>query len=183
MEMMDITQKKFRKCLLGFDPEQVEAFFQVMSEEIRRLKGESENLKRNLQTQELEIREHKDREMTIRSVLVNAQKNAEQTKANADREAKLIISEAEVKAEKMLREANERLMKMDQEISELKRHRVQFGAKMRNLLDSFRQILDEDGKEIIRKFNDGQPQKLRPITESIDGDQQGLAGHPGVPQM
>jgi cell division initiation protein len=183
MEMMDVSQKKFRKRLLGFDPEQVEAFFQVMSEEIRRLKGENEGLKRNLQAQELEIREHKDREMTIRSVLVNAQKNAEQTKANAEREAKLIISEAEVNAEKILREANERLMKTDQEISELKRHRIQFGAKMRNLLDTFRQILDEDGKETIRKFNDSQPQRLKPITESIDADQQRPAGHPGVPEM
>jgi cell division initiation protein len=179
----DITQKKFRKRLMGFDSEQVEAFFQVISEEIRRLKGENEGLKRSLQTQELEIREHKDREATIRSVLVTAQKNAEQIKINAEREAKLTVSEAEVKAEKILREANERLMKMDQEISELKRHRVQFGAKMRNLLDSFRQILDEDSKETLRKFEENQPQKRKPTVESIDDDQQRIAGNSGVPEM
>jgi cell division initiation protein len=180
MEMMDIKQKKFRKRMLGFDPEQVEAFFQVVAEEMRRLKGENEVLRRNLQTQELEIREHKEREATIRNVLINAQKNAEQTKANADREAKLIISQAEVQAEKMLQEANERLIKMDQEIAELKRHRVHFGAKMRNLLDAFRQILDEDSKETVRKFEENLLAKRKPITESTDGDQQRLAGNPGV---
>jgi cell division initiation protein len=172
MEITDIKQKKFRKSLLGFDPKQVEAFFQVMTEETRRLKAENEGLKRSLQTQELEIREHKEREATIRSVLVNAQKNAEQTKANAEREAKLIISEAEVQAEKMLQAANERHIKMDQEISELKRHRIQFGAKMRNLLDTFRQILDEDSKETVRKFEENQLPRRKPTTELTDGDQQ-----------
>jgi hypothetical protein len=61
---------------------------------------------------------------------------------------------------------------MDQEISELKRHRIQFGAKMRTLLDSFRQVLDEDSKETVRKFEETQLPKRKPITESIDGDQQ-----------
>jgi cell division initiation protein len=180
MEMMEITQKKFRKRPLGFDPEQVEAFVQVVSEEVRRLKGENEGLRRNLQALELEIREHKEREATIRSVLVNAQKNADQTRANADREAKLIVSQAEVQAEKMLHEANEHLIKMNQEISELKRHRLQFGAKMRNLLDTFRQVLDDDSKDTVRKFEEGQLPKHKPTTESSDGDQQRLAGNSGM---
>lgn len=150
MEMDEIEGKKFRTRLMGLDPREVEAFLQDMFEEIARLKAENENLKRESQAQELEIREHKEREKTIRDVLVGAQKNAEQVRTNAEREAKLIISEAEVKAEVLLQEANNRLVRIGQEISEMRRNRIQFGAKMRSLLDAFRQMLDEDGQDAFK---------------------------------
>jgi cell division initiation protein len=149
METAYLEQKKFRTRLMGLDPREVELFLQEVTDEIRRLKADNENLKREIQAQEIEIRGHKEREQTIRNVLVNAQKNAEQTRANAEREAKLIISEAEMKAEKILHDGNERLIKMEREISELKRHRIQFGARMRGLLDALRQVLDEDSGEKI----------------------------------
>jgi cell division initiation protein len=154
MDISVIEGKSFRKRLLGFDPDEVEAFLHELTEELRRLSEENANFKRDLEAQESEIKEHREREKTIRAVLVSAQKNAEQTKANADREAKLIISEAEVKAEGILKDAGNRLIKMEQEISEMRRNRIQFGARMRSLLDVFRQMLDEDGKETPRKFEE-----------------------------
>ena len=154
MEIQDLEGKKFRKRLMGLDPNDVEAFLQEINEELRRLLDENENLKRVVQIQEAEIKEHRDREKTIRAVLVSAQKSAEQIRANAEREAKLIVSEAEVKAEGILNEAGNRLIKMEQEISEMRRNRIQFGARMRALLDAFRQMLDDDGKEAPRKFEE-----------------------------
>ena len=154
MEIQDLEGKKFRKRLMGLDPGDVDAFLQDMNEELRRLIEENENLKRVVQTQESEIKEHREREKTIRAVLISAQKNAEQTRANAEREAKLVISEAEVKAEGLLNEAGNRLIRMEQEMSEMRRNRIQFGARMRALLDSFRQMLDDDGKETPRKFEE-----------------------------
>jgi cell division initiation protein len=142
--------------LIGLDPNDVEAFLQEITDELRRFTEENENFKRDLQTQESEIKEHREREKTIRAVLVSAQKNAEQTKANAEREARLIVSEAEIKAEGILKDAGNRLIKMEQEISEMRRNRIQFGARMRSLLDVFRQMLDDDGKESPRKFEENQ---------------------------
>ncbi|MGC9965108.1 MAG: DivIVA domain-containing protein [Syntrophobacteraceae bacterium] len=154
MEMSDIEGKSFRKRLIGLDPNDVDAFLQEISEELRRLTEENENFKRDLQAQESEIKEHRDREKTIRAVLVGAQKNAEQTRANAEREAKLIVSEAEIKAEGILSDAGNRIIKMEQEMSEMRRNRIQFGARVRSLLDAFRQMLDDDGKESPRKFEE-----------------------------
>ncbi len=154
MEIPGIEGKKFRTRLMGLDPGEVESFLQDMSEELRRLKEENKNLQKDIQSQELELKEHREREKTIRAVLLSAQKNAEQTKANAEREAKLIISEAEVKAEGMLKEAANRLIRMEQEMSEMRRNRIQFGAKMRSLLDAFRQMLDEDGRDAPRKYEE-----------------------------
>jgi len=66
----------------------------------------------------------------------------------------LIVSEAEIKAEGILNDAGSRLIKMEQEMSEMRRNRIQFGARMRSLLDAFRQMLDDDGKESPRKFEE-----------------------------
>ncbi len=156
MDIGDIEGKRFRKRLMGLDPNDVEAFLVDLTEELRQLRQENGDLKKDLQTLESEIKEHRDREKTIRAVLVSAQKNAEQTKANAEREAKLVISQAEVKAEAILNEAGNRLIRMEQEISEMRRNRIQFGARMRSLLDAFRQMLDDDGKEAPRKFEEKQ---------------------------
>jgi len=166
MEITDIEQKKFRTRLMGLDPSEVESFLQDLVEELRQLKSEIENLKRDLQAQELEIRGHQEREKTIRSVLVSAQKSAEQTRANAEREARLIVSEAEVKAEKILQDASDRVSRMEREISELKRHRIQFGARVRTLLDTFRQILDESGEEKVTATLEEKPdESARPADE------------------
>ena len=156
MELGDFEGRKFRRRMMGLDPADVEAFLQDINEELRRLTDENENLKRAIQTQESEIKEHREREKTIRSVLVAAQKNAEQIQANAEREARLVVSEAEVKAEGILNEANNRLRRMEQEIMEMRRNRIQFGARMRSLLDAFRQMLDDDGKEAPLKFEEKQ---------------------------
>ena len=156
MDIGDLEGKRFRKRLMGLDPGDVDAFLLDVSEELRQLREENANLKKDVQTLESEIKEHRDREKTIRAVLVSAQKNAEHTKANAEREAKLVISQAEVKAEQILNEAGNRLTRMEQEISEMRRNRIQFGARMRSLLDAFRQMLDEDGKDAPRKFEEKQ---------------------------
>jgi cell division initiation protein len=162
MEIGDFEGKKFRRRIMGYDPGDVETFLQDMNEELRQLVEENENLKRVVQAHESEIKEHREREKTIRAVLVSAQKNAEQVKANAEREAKLIVSEAEVKAEGILNEAGNRLIRMEQEISEMRRNRIQFGARMRSLLDAFRQMLDDDGKEaplvMEREAKSGEPE-------------------------
>ena len=162
MEIDEIEEKRFRKRLMGFDPGDVEPFVRDLTDELGRLKEENENLKRDIQTLDAALKEHRDREKTIRAVLISAQKSAEQIKANAEREAKLIVSEAEVKAEGILKEANNRIIRMEQEISEMRRNRIQFGARMRSLLDSFRQILDDDGKEAPQKFEEKQDNSEQP---------------------
>ncbi|MCL5406064.1 MAG: DivIVA domain-containing protein [Deltaproteobacteria bacterium] len=162
MEIDEIEEKRFRKRLMGFDPGDVEPFVRDLTDELGRLKEENENLKKDIQTLDAALKEHRDREKTIRAVLISAQKSAEQIKANAEREAKLIVSEAEVKAEGILKEANNRIIRMEQEISEMRRNRIQFGARMRSLLDSFRQILDDDGKEAPQKFEEKQDNSEQP---------------------
>ena len=52
MEILEIEEKKFRKRLMGLDPDDVETFLRDIIEEFRRFKEENQNLKRDMQTLE-----------------------------------------------------------------------------------------------------------------------------------
>jgi len=147
---VDIQHKRFRSRWKGFDPREVEIFLQQVDEDIQRLRHENLALKKDVQAQEKELKEYKEREKTIRNVLVSAHKTVEQMKANAEKEAKLIISDAELRAEKTLQGAHQRLAQLHEDISELKRQRIQLETKLRSTIETYQQLLDmekEDEKE------------------------------------
>jgi len=138
----DIQHKQFRRRLMGVDPKEVEQFLQMAAEEMAHQRMEAAELRRRIGEQEKELREYKDREKTIRNVLISAQKTVEQMKANAEREAKLIIVDAELKAEKMLQSAHQRLAQLHQDIAELKRQKIQLESRLRSTIESYREMLE-----------------------------------------
>jgi cell division initiation protein len=140
----DIQHKRFRTRWPGLDPKEVEHFCQELSEEIKTLKVENSDLRKDLLEQEKELREYKEREKTIRAVLLTAHKTAEQTKANAEKEATLIVAEAELQAEKILQAAHQRLARIHDDIAELKRHRIQLETKLRATVETYQHLLDAD---------------------------------------
>jgi cell division initiation protein len=140
----DIQPKRFRTRWMGLDTKEVELFCQQLNEENQRLKAENCGLHKNLQEQEKELLEYKEREKAIRTVLLNANKAVEQLKANAEKEAKLIVAEAELKAEKMLQGVHQRLAQLHNDIAELKRHRIQLETKLRSTIETYQRLLDMD---------------------------------------
>jgi cell division initiation protein len=146
----DIQHKRFRTRWLGLDTKEVNLFCQQLAEEIENLKIENSRLRKDLQEQEKELREYKEREKTIRAVLLTAHKTAEQMKGNAEKEAKVIVAEAELQAEKILQAAHQRLSRIHDDIAELKRHRLQLETKLRATVETYQHLLNvekEDEKE------------------------------------
>jgi cell division initiation protein len=149
-DSIDIVHRQFRKRWMGWDPNEVRALIQQVSEDMQRLKAENAGLRRSLQEHEKELKEYREREKAIRNILVNVQKTAEQMKANAEKEAGLIVSEAELKAGEILQGAQQRLAQLNDEIAELKRHRVQLKTKLRATIEAYQQILgleEQDEKQ------------------------------------
>ena len=52
MDIGDLEGKRFRKRLMGLDPGDVDAFLLDVSEELRQLREENANLKKDVQTLE-----------------------------------------------------------------------------------------------------------------------------------
>jgi len=143
---LDIQQKQFPMKFRGFDVEEVYAFLEVIREEMEELLRENANLKENVQRADVQVREFKDMETTLRETLMTAQQMVEDYKINARKEAELLIREAEVMADNMLKEAHEKVIKIHEDITDMKGIRRHFKEELRRLIENHLTMLNFDDK-------------------------------------
>ena len=139
---LDIQQQKFRTKFRGFDIQEVDLFLNQMADAFEALLKENENRKEEILRLQSEIQGFKNREDTFKRALLNSQKVIEQMKDNAQKSAELVIADAEVKAEKILNRAHNRLAQLHEDISELKRQRMQIEMQIRSIIESHTKLLD-----------------------------------------
>jgi cell division initiation protein len=143
---VDIQQQQFRVRFRGFDIREVDRFLEQTAETITALQEENIKIKEELRRLKMETQGYKEREETFKRAMLNSQKVLEQMKENARKSAEIIIADAEVKAEKILNRAHNRLSQLHEDISELKRQRVQIEVQIRSVIDAHSKLL-ELGKE------------------------------------
>jgi cell division initiation protein len=145
---VDVQQKQFRMRFRGFDVHEVDNFLEEIAEALEEFCRENKLQKEEIQRLRREVQQYEEREKSFKRAMMNAQKVLDEMKGNAAKEAELVVSEAEVKAEKILNAAHNRLAQIHEDISELKRQRVQFEVQFRSLLDSYAKVLDVDKEDI-----------------------------------
>ena len=143
---IDIRDQQFKVRFRGFDILEVDAFLEKIAEAFESLQLENGSLYKKIQRISLEIQEFKEREDSFKRAILNSQNVLDQMKENAKRTAEIIIAEAEVKAEKILNKAHNRLSQLHEDITELRRQRVQIEIKLRSILETHTKLLDI-GKE------------------------------------
>ncbi|QWV92073.1 DivIVA domain-containing protein [Geomonas oryzisoli] len=142
---MDIQQQQFKgKMLGGLDPEDVDAFLQVVAGEMEELIRENNDLKERLNRNATAMTEMEAREAQLRETMLAAQRITEEMKANAQKEAHLMISEAELKGERIVADAENKLVQLNNQIQDLKRDKLQFESGFKNLLDTYYKLLALD---------------------------------------
>ena len=156
---LDIQQQQFKTRFRGFDVREVDTFLEQMAEAFESLLSKNEKLREEIQKLELEIQGYKEREETFKRAMLNSQKVLEQMKQNARKSAELVVAEAEVKAEKILNRAQNRLAQLHEDITELKRQRMQIEVQIRSIIESHTKLL-EIGKEEF-KTKEEEDAKLR----------------------
>lgn len=145
---VDVQQKQFRMRFRGFDVHEVDNFLEEIAEALAEFCRENKLQKEEIQRVRRELQQYEEREKSFKRAMMNTQKVLDEMKGNAKKEAELVVSEAEVKAEKILNAAHTRLAQIHEDISELKRQRVQFEVQFRALLDSYAKVLDVDKEDI-----------------------------------
>jgi len=143
---LDIQQKQFPMKFRGFDVEEVYAFLEVIREEMEELLRENANLKENAQRAEVQVREFKDMETTLRETLMTAQQMVEDYKINARKEAELLIKEAELRADSMIKDSHEKVIKIHEDITDMKGIRRHFKEELRRLIENHLMMLEFDDK-------------------------------------
>jgi cell division initiation protein len=139
---LDIQQQQFKgKMLGGLDPNDVDAFLQMVAAEMESLIRENTELKEQARKVALHLEELSQREVTLRDTMLAAQRVTEEMKANAQKEAHLIVSEAELKGERIVAEAENRLLQLNNQIHEVRRQKLQFETNLKSLLEAHLKML------------------------------------------
>jgi cell division initiation protein len=139
---LDIQQQQFKgKMLGGLDPNDVDAFLQMVAAEMESLIRENTELKEQARKVALHLEELSQREVTLRDTILAAQKVTEEMKANAQKEAHLIVSEAELKGERIVADAESRLLQLNSQIHEVRRQKLQFETNLKSLLEAHLKML------------------------------------------
>jgi cell division initiation protein len=125
----------------GLDPNDVDAFLQMVAAEMESLIRENAELKEQGRKISLQLEEFARREVTLRETMLAAQKVTEEMKANAQKEANLIVTEAELKGERIVADAEGRLLQLNNQIHEIRRQKAQFESGLKSLLDSHLKML------------------------------------------
>jgi cell division initiation protein len=139
----EIAAKIFDRKMMGFDPEQVEDYLVAIAAQTEALLQENTYLKSTLKEKELDLLYHKDKEQLLQQTMTQATQTTEKMREEAERDGKLIVNEAHQKAEIIVKEAKDSLRKMYQEISELKKSKMQFEANLKAMAQAHLSLLDQ----------------------------------------
>jgi len=150
---IDIQQQQFKVKFRGFDIHEVDSFLEEMADTFEVMQHQIENLNDKIHRLELENQGYKEREDTFKRAILNSQEVLEQIKDNANKSAEIIIADAEVKAEKILNRAHNRLSQLHEDITELKRQRMQIEVQIRSIIETHTKLLDM-GKEETKILDD-----------------------------
>jgi len=144
---VDIEQQQFRVKFRGFDMAEVDAFLDVVAEEMDALIRENMGLKEEIKKLRDEIEAFRSREKVINDTMVNCQKIAADLKANAEKEAELVVSQARAEADRIITENHQRLAQVRQELLDLRKRKIQFETALRSMVESHLKMLDLEMQE------------------------------------
>lgn len=143
---IDIAHKTFGRKMMGFDADEVMDFLRSVADEMEALVRERNNLRDLVREKEMSIIEYKERDELLKNTITTATKMAEKIQVDAEREARLIVNDATQKGEMIVRDARDSLKKSYQEISDLKKLRMQFENNMKALIQSHLTMLEQGHK-------------------------------------
>lgn len=143
---IDIAHKSFGKKIMGLDADEVVDFLQQIASQMESLIQERNTLKEGIREKELSLMEYKERDQVLKETIATATQMAERMRQDAEREAKLILADAQQKAEIITRDSRDSLRKMYQEVTDLKRARMQFEANLKAMAQAHLSLLEQGEK-------------------------------------
>ncbi|MEQ1666109.1 MAG: DivIVA domain-containing protein [Bdellovibrionales bacterium] len=143
---IDIAHKSFTRRMMGLDQDEVTNFLRLVAEEMEGLIRDRNNLRESIREKELAILEFRERDELLKSTITTATRMSDKIQQDAERESRLILNDAKQQSEMIVRDARDSLKKMFQEISDLKRIRMQYENNLRVLVNSHLTMLEQGQK-------------------------------------
>jgi len=117
---LEIRQHNFpKKNFGGYDPEEVKAFLQTVSQEWEKVIEENRKMKNDLDKTKSSLEHYKEMETILHKTMLQAEQSSKSTVENAKKDAELKIQEAEYKANEILSSIQSDKRQLEREIHEL----------------------------------------------------------------
>ncbi|MEZ4684715.1 MAG: DivIVA domain-containing protein [Bacteroidia bacterium] len=116
---IEIRKQSFRKSLRGYDPEEVHAFLQTLSDEWEQQQHELRQMQTQFDQLQADYNSLKKVENMLHKTLLQAEQSATQTLDNAQQKAMLKIEAAEAQAREIVRRSEDSILQLNQDIDKL----------------------------------------------------------------
>ena len=139
----EIANKTFDRIMMGFDPDQVKDYLTVVAAQLEALIIEKKTLSDELRDKNLQLLEHKDHEQVLKSAITQTTEITAKMRDETERECQLVLNDAHQKAEIIIQDAKNNLRKIYQEVSDLKKSKMQFEANLKAMVQAHLSLLEQ----------------------------------------
>jgi cell division initiation protein len=126
----------------GYDPDEVDAFLRIVSEDYESLVRETESQSDRIRRLEQRMEELSAQEDLLKETLVSAQAMTEELRTTAERESQLRLAEVEVRAEKILDASHRRAARLTQDIRDMRALRSRLAESLRSAAQTHLSLLE-----------------------------------------
>jgi len=144
---LDIRKQEFRKSVRGFDAHEVQAFLEMVANEMEELVRENTASSEKLKELDQKVEDYRRMEKTLQDTLTSAQRTTDELRRNAEKEAELLVRNAKIQVDHLLEEARTKIVSLRSEIGSLQKQRDAFLANFKGLVDAQGKILNNYGSE------------------------------------
>jgi len=138
----EMRNHQFSSSLRGFNKAEVEAFKESAAAILEEARARIQKLSEEKELLSAKYNELKNLEETIKSTMLEAQKNSDQITTNARKEAELIISDAKSRRDKAIEEKYDDVTKLEAKIKKLEFTRKSFYTKLRSEMEAHLKLVD-----------------------------------------
>ena len=138
---LDIRKQEFSRSFRGFDPDEVDAFLNLVSTQWQDMVDELRRAEDRLREQDLKLAHYMKVEEALEEALKTARASSRQTLENAEKRAAALVQEAEDRAVSITREAEEERHRIRRETTGFRVRQQEIVAKMRSFLMSEMELL------------------------------------------
>jgi len=173
MKISPISVKKqdFNKKVRGYDPDEVQAFLEKLSDDIEEIQNENEDLKKQLNEASARLSEFRRIEKNLQSTLLKAQESSAKAIESTKKQTSLMVKEAEIKASQILEKARESANEIRNAVISLREERDLIVAKLKSIVNSQAHLLDvkvvEAGEEKVAVKQLEQAKKIEVNVDEI----------------
>ncbi len=132
----DIRNKRFEKAMGGYRVDEVHQFLGEVADQLEKVLGENDKQLGQLEILAEKVRQYREDEDSLRTVLIGAQKLGDSVVRDSKRKAETIIEQATLKAEEMIAETQKQ---NEKELQAFNRIQLQIAEFKTNLLDIYKQ--------------------------------------------